>query len=33
VHQRTKDELMALMNEWRKRTADGRTGSGLRKRG
>jgi len=33
AHQRTKDELMARMNEWRKRTNDGRTGSGLRKRG
>ena len=30
---RTRDELMALLNDWRKRTGDGRTASGLRSRG
>jgi arylsulfatase A-like enzyme len=32
-HRRSKDELMALIRDWQKRTNDGRSGSGLRKRG
>lgn len=29
----TRDSMMALLNDWRKRTGDGRSGSGLRSRG
>jgi arylsulfatase A-like enzyme len=29
----TRDALLALLNDWRKRTGDGRTASGLRSRG
>ncbi|MBL8177537.1 MAG: sulfatase [Bryobacterales bacterium] len=32
-HRLTRDSLMALLNDWRKRTGDGRSGSGLRSRG
>ncbi|MCC6365842.1 MAG: sulfatase [Bryobacterales bacterium] len=33
MHRRTKDELMALLADLRRRTLDGRSGSGLRTRG
>ena len=29
----TRDAMMALLNDWRKRTGDGRSASGLRSRG
>ncbi|MBL8229105.1 MAG: sulfatase [Bryobacterales bacterium] len=33
AHRRAKDELLALLRDWQRRTQDGRTGSGLRTRG